>query len=182
VPVPGRAVFLDRDGVLNRALVVDNVPHPPQDESEVEILPGVSEALGLLAARGFRLIVVTNQPDVSRGTQSRAVIETINHHLTLRLPLDEVLVCYHDMPAQCECRKPKAGLLLTAAQTFNLDLARSFMIGDRWSDVVAGATAGCTTFLLDMPYSDRSRCAPDYTVASVLEASHIIVALSEGNL
>ncbi len=167
-----RAVFLDRDGVLNRTLVIDGTPHPPANVEELELLPGVPEALRILAARGFMLIVVTNQPDVARGTQTREMVDMTNAALRAALPeLDDILVCYHDNADGCACRKPKPGMLLQAAATHGIDMARSFMIGDRWSDIAAGRAAGCVTFLIDMPYSQRERCAPHFTAADLLDAA-----------
>jgi len=172
-----RAIFLDRDGVINRAVVRDGVPHPPTSLMELEVLPGVPQALELLAARGFLLIVVTNQPDVARGTQTREVVEAINQHLLQRLPLDGVFTCYHDNADECHCRKPKPGLILQAAQEYGIDLRRSFLVGDRWSDVAAGQAAGCRTFLLDAPYNQRWRCTPDDEASSLLEAAQRITGL-----
>ena len=169
------AVFLDRDGVLNRTVVRDGVPHPPQSMDEVEILPGVADALAKLSELGVPLVVVTNQPDVARGTQSRVAVERINDFLRERLPLTEICTCYHDGPDNCSCRKPKAGLLVEAAKTYNIDLRRSFMVGDRWSDIVAGRTAGCTTLLIDLPYSNAERCSPDFRVRDLGEAVEIIL-------
>lgn len=174
-----RAVFLDRDGVLNRTYVRDGVPHPPHAPDELEVMPGVPEALALLAARGFALIVVTNQPDVARGTQTRPMIAAINERLRAALPLDDVVVCYHDTPDGCECRKPRPGMLTAAAAAHGLDLAGSFMVGDRWSDVAAGDAAGCTTILIETPYSGRERCAPDYVAADLAEAARLIAGLTE---
>jgi D-glycero-D-manno-heptose 1,7-bisphosphate phosphatase len=170
-------VFLDRDGVLNRAFVRDGVPHPPAHPGELELLPGVPEALERLRAAGFALVVVTNQPDVARGTQTRARVEEINQRLRATLPLLDVLTCFHDTADGCACRKPQPGLLLMAAQRWGLNLKRSFMVGDRWSDIAAGQAAGCTTFLIDAPYSQRERCTPDYVVADLVEAAHHIVRL-----
>src|SRR3989338_8918354 len=140
-----RGVFLDRDGVLNRAFVRDGKPYPPSTLAELEILPGVPEALALLRAEGFRLVVVTNQPDVARGTQTRKTGELLHAALLARLPLDEFRVCYHDDADHCACLKPAPGLLLQAAQELELDLASCFMVGDRWRDIEAGRRAGCTT-------------------------------------
>jgi D-glycero-D-manno-heptose 1,7-bisphosphate phosphatase len=172
-----RAVFLDRDGVLNRTTVRDGVPYPPAGVGELELLAGVPEALALLAEYDLLLIVVTNQPDVARGTQTRIAVEEINQRLAEQLPLHAILTCYHDNQDRCECRKPRPGLIIQAAATHKIDLGRSFMIGDRWSDVVAGQAAGCRTFLIDLPYSQRQRCAPTYIVASALEAARQIVTL-----
>ena len=177
---PRPAVFLDRDGVLNRCAVRDGVPHPPNRVEEVEILPGVAKALEELSARGFPLIVVTNQPDVARGTQTQEAVERINRYLKERLPITAVYTCYHDTPDNCECRKPKAGLLIEAARAYNIDLNRSFMVGDRWSDVAAGQAAGCTTFLVDLPYSKGERCRPDHRVRDLTGAVEIILRRIDG--
>src|SRR5438046_1215247 len=132
------AVFLDRDGVLNRIAVCDGVPHPPPCLGDFELLPGVPEAARRLAETGFALVVVTNQPDVARGTQTRDNVEEMNGRVRAALPVLGVLTCYHDNADGCDCRKPRPGLLLEAARRWRLDLGRSFMVGDRWSDVAAG--------------------------------------------
>jgi len=164
------AVFLDRDGVINRTLVRDGVPHPPDNVGEVEILPGVHEALDLLKASGFLRIVVTNQPDVARGSQTIEAVEVINRLLADNLPISAFYVCYHDTHDNCECRKPRPGMLLRAAREHGIDLTSSFMVGDRWSDIEAGRAAGCRAFLIDMPYSQSERCKPEGRVADLLEA------------
>lgn len=169
------AVFLDRDGVLNRCTVRDNVPHPPACVEQVEILPGVANALARLNARNLPLIVVTNQPDVARGDQTREAVEGINEFLKGRLPITAVYTCYHDNPDQCACRKPRPGLLVEAAGAYNIDLRRSFMVGDRWSDIAAGQAAGCETFLIDLPYSQAPRCSPDQRVSDLGGAVEIIL-------
>jgi D-glycero-D-manno-heptose 1,7-bisphosphate phosphatase len=172
-----RAVFLDRDGVLNRTSVRDGVPYPPADAEEVEVLAGVPEALILLEQHRLLLIVITNQPDVARGIQTRATVERINQRLREQLPLDAILTCYHDTADGCDCRKPRPGMLIQAADMYGIDLRHSFMVGDRWSDVAAGQAAGCRTFLLDVPYNQRHLCTPDYMAASLLEAAKEIVRL-----
>ena len=171
------AVFLDRDGVINRTHVVAGVPHPPASVAECEVLPGVPEAMALLKAEGLVLVVVTNQPDVARGSQTRAAVEEINACLRSQLPIDAVYVCYHDNADGCDCRKPKPGMLIRAAEEHHLDLASSFMVGDRSGDVLAGAAAGCKTFLVDLPYSKADRCCPDAKVADLPEAARQIVGI-----
>jgi D-glycero-D-manno-heptose 1,7-bisphosphate phosphatase len=172
-----RAVFLDRDGVLNRTIVYNGVPHPPASADEVELLEGVPEALALLAGHGLLLIGVTNQPDVARGTQTRAAVERINQRLMEQLPLAAIYTCYHDTADGCECRKPRPGLLIQAGCAYRIELRRSFMVGDRWSDVAAGQAAGCRTFLIDVPYNQRQHCAPDFIVADLRNAAQQIVQL-----
>lgn len=171
----GRAVFLDRDGVVNRAIIKGGKPYPPADLRELEVPAGVREALFRLRDAGYVLIVVSNQPDVARGTMAREAVEAINRRLSETLPLDDFRICFHDGEDHCDCRKPKPGLLIGAARERGIDLARSFMIGDRWRDVEAGAAAGCTTIFIDYGYDERRPDAIDYTVASLTEAADIIL-------
>ena len=110
------AAFLDRDGVLNRSIVRDGKPYPPASLAELEIVPEALDALTDLKAAGFLLPVVTNQPDAARGTQTTENIDAINARLAEALPLDGIYVCFHAQDGECECRKPKPGLLLQAAQ------------------------------------------------------------------
>jgi len=170
------AVFLDRDGVLNRSFLhADGKTHPPQTPDQLEILPGVLEACLSLRRAGFLLIVVTNQPDVARGTQRREVVETINRKLLRQIPLDEISVCYHDDADDCPCRKPKAGMLLQAALVRGIDLHKSYMIGDRWKDIEAGRRAGCQTALVNAAATEVKRCHPDFQAPSLWEAEQWIL-------
>jgi D-glycero-D-manno-heptose 1,7-bisphosphate phosphatase len=162
-----RAVFLDRDGVLITAVVRDGRPYPPGSLAEMTLLPGVEDACARLKQSGFLLIVVTNQPDIARGTAAKGEVEAINAELQARLFLDEVCVCPHDDADNCACRKPKPGFLLDAAHRWNIDLAKSFMIGDRWRDVEAGRAAGCRTIFLDYGYAERRPDAPDIVAPSL---------------
>jgi D-glycero-D-manno-heptose 1,7-bisphosphate phosphatase len=168
------AVFLDRDGVVNRAFVRNGTPHPPASLDELEILPGVAEALRLLRGDGYSLIVVTNQPDVKRGTLSSQFVDSIHERLRAELPLDAILTCFHDGADGCVCRKPEPGLLLRAARDFGLELSASFMVGDRWRDMEAGQRAGCRTFYVDYGYAERRPLAYDFRVTSLGEAAGII--------
>lgn len=170
------AVFLDRDGVINQVSVRNGVPHPPGNVDACELLPGVGQACQMLQTAGYLLIVVTNQPDVVRGRQSRRAVEAINAWVRRTLPVQDVLTCYHDDADCCACRKPKPGLLLQAADRLAVDLHRSVMIGDRWSDIEAGRAAGCASILIEREYSCRERCQPDQIAADLLEAAHIILS------
>lgn len=169
------AVFLDRDGTLIRTDVVDGVPTPPRSLDAVEILPDVPDALARLAAAGLLLLVVTNQPDVARGTETREHVEAIHALLRDRLPLDAIFTCYDDDADDCRCRKPRPGMLVDAAERFGLNLHLSFMVGDRWRDTEAGRRAGCTTVLLRQPYSGGARARADYEVANFREAAEVIL-------
>jgi D-glycero-D-manno-heptose 1,7-bisphosphate phosphatase len=168
--VSRRAAFLDRDGVINRAHVRSGKPCPPASVRELEILPGVGAAIGRLREAGYLSIVVTNQPDVARGTTTKAAVEAINERLCAELPLDAVYVCWHDDADRCDCRKPRPGLLLQAAREHRIDLHRSVMVGDRWKDVAAGKQAGCVTVWIDRGYAEATPQAPDY-VADGLPAA-----------
>ena len=170
-----RAVFLDRDGVLNRAIVREGKPYPPANLTELEILPGVFEALERLHAANYLLIVITNQPDVARGTAKKADIEKINMMLSSQLPIDAFKTCYHDSDDGCLCRKPLPGALIEAAKEYNIDLSKSFMVGDRWRDTEAGASAGCKTFFINYHYAEQKPDTPDFIVSSLLEAQQIIL-------
>ena len=171
-----RAVFLDRDGVINRALVRDGKPYPPTSVDSLEVLPGVAAALQRLKAAGYLLVVVTNQPDVARGTQSRAAVEAIHARLASWLPIDEFRECYHDDGDACACRKPKPGLILDAAHAHGVDLRASVMVGDRWRDVEAGRQAGCLTVFVDYGYAERKPEEPDVVVGSLAEAAEWILS------
>jgi len=171
-----RAVFLDRDGVLNRAIIRAGKPYPPSSLAELEVLPDASAALMQLKRAGLALIVVTNQPDVSRGTQTVAAVEAMHSHLRNVLPLDDILVCYHDDHDGCNCRKPQPGLLLEAARRYDVQLASSFMVGDRWRDIDAGLNAGVRTVLIDFGYGERQPTRPPAArVASLSEAAEWII-------
>lgn len=165
-----RAVFLDRDGVLNCAPVRDGRPQSPSRVAEVEILPGVPGACERLRVHGFLLIVVTNQPEVARGRLERRTVEEINDFLRSRILLDDVRVCYHDDPDGCDCRKPKPGMLLAAARDFNISLNRSFVVGDRWRDIEAGRRAGCPTVLIDYGYAEQHPSGMDFTTHTLSSA------------
>ena len=173
-----RAVFLDRDGVINRALERDGLPYPPANPSEFKIFPEVPEACRRLKQAGFLLVVATNQPDVGRGTLKQEAVETIHAEMRRRLPLDRVEVCYHPGKglSDCDCRKPKPGMLLRAARELDIDLAHSWMVGDRWRDVDCGHAAGCRTIFIDRGYAEELKQPPDFRAKNLLEAAEIILA------
>ncbi len=172
-----RAVFLDRDGVLNHAVLRDGKPHPPADAASMTIVAGAADALLRLRERDFRLIVVTNQPDVARGTQQRDVVEAMNEKLRAALPVDEVVVCWHDGDG-CDCRKPKPGALLDAARRHGIDLSRSFMVGDRWRDIEAGQRAGVKCLFIDHGYRERQPEGEFVRVDSIGSAAEEILRMS----
>ena len=171
------AVFLDRDGVINRALQRDGKPYPPGSLAEFEILPGVVEACHQLKRAGFLLVVATNQPDVGRGTMRQEVVDEIHAFMCRELPIDRVEACFHPGKgaSDCDCRKPKPGMLLRAARDLNIDLTRSWMVGDRWRDVDCGKAAGVRTVFIDWGYDEALRAQPDFCTRNLREAAAIIL-------
>ena len=168
------AVFLDRDGVINRTVVRDGRPYPPARLEDLQVLSGVPEALARLKAAGFALVVVTNQPGVARGRQTEETVRAIHHRLKAILPLDEFRVCCHDDGDGCDCRKPKPGLL-TRPPLY--DLGRSVIVGDRWRDIEAGRRAGCrAAILIGSGYDEGRAATPDVSFGSLLEASEWILS------
>jgi D-glycero-D-manno-heptose 1,7-bisphosphate phosphatase len=171
-----RAVFLDRDGVLNRAYVRNGKPYSPDTIEEMVIVPDAAEALGRLRQHGFRLLVATNQPDIARGRLTREQVDAMNTRLRSALPLDGIEMCVHDDADNCDCRKPKPGLLLHAAKRDGIDLSKSFMVGDRYRDIEAGHSAGCRTVLVGNGYGETFKAQPDATVSTLTEAANWILA------
>jgi D-glycero-D-manno-heptose 1,7-bisphosphate phosphatase len=169
-----RAVFLDRDGVLNNSFRIDGVPIPPRTVSEFSLIDGVVEAVDRLRAAEFVLIVVTNQPDVARGTQSVDVIEAMHEHLRSTLKIDDIVTCFHDDLDACECRKPKPGMLTDAMIRHGIDPSQSFMVGDRWRDVTAGRLAGCTTILVGSEWDAPMPDPPDFRARDLRDAAGLI--------
>ncbi len=176
-----RAVFFDRDGVLNEAVIRDGRPYPPADAKSLTLTPGAEHCLNRLKQHGFLCICVTNQPDVARGTQTLENVTAMNEKVRRLLPLDDLLVCLHDNRDNCPCRKPKPGMLLMAAERWNIDPARSFMVGDRAGDMGAGYAAGCRTLFLDRGYAEAG---PDprlvtHACATLQEACEFILQCEE---
>lgn len=170
-----QAVFLDRDGVLNETPPRAGAPRPPQSPAELALLPGVEEACASLRGAGWLLIVVTNQPEIARGTLSRESVEAVNQSLRERLHLDDVMVCPHDDDDRCLCRKPGDGMLREAAVRWSVNLGASYMVGDRWRDVEAGRRAGCLTIHVERHYDERPPEAPDYIVSNLAGAAELIL-------
>lgn len=174
------AVFLDRDGTLTRTLFRNGKPVAPTSVAEFELVPGVSEAVKRLRAAGFLLIVVTNQPDVRTGLTNLEDVEEMNRLLRAWLPLDDIRCCFHTDADNCDCRKPKPGLLLTAARDHGVDLRKSWMVGDRWRDSAAGKNAGCRSVFIECGYNEATKASADFTVKTFAEASEIILKNSPG--
>jgi D-glycero-D-manno-heptose 1,7-bisphosphate phosphatase len=173
-----KAVFLDRDGVINQPMVREGCPFPPRSVSEFVILPGVEDACRALKTADYLLIVVTNQPDVGRGTLDRSVVEEIHRYMSGVLPIDLVLTCFHGgekYGQPCKCRKPRPGMLRQAADQLQIALPQSYMVGDRWRDIDCGKRAGCRTVFIDWGYTEDLRELPDHRARNLLDATSIIL-------
>ena len=169
-----KAVFLDRDGVINKAFIKNGLPESPNSLSELEILPRVKESILRLKKLNFICLVVTNQPDVQRGKIKKNIVIKMNNFLKKKIELDDIFVCYHDDQDNCNCRKPKPGLLLQARKKWNVDFKKSFIVGDRWRDIQAGKKVGCKTIFLDYRYKDIKPKNPDFVTDTLLNATYII--------
>jgi D-glycero-D-manno-heptose 1,7-bisphosphate phosphatase len=172
-----RAVFLDRDGVINRSIVREGKPYSPRSVAEFRLLPGTAAAVRRLRKAGFLVIVVTNQPDVGNGFLAPAVLDAIHVKLQERAATDDIMVCPHAQNAGCDCRKPRPGMLLEAARRWNIDLKKSFMVGDRAGDCVAGLAAGCYTIFIDRGYREPRPERPDKCANSLPSAVEHILSL-----
>jgi D-glycero-D-manno-heptose 1,7-bisphosphate phosphatase len=165
-----KAVFLDRDGVVNHSIVRNGKPYAPRTMEEFVINPDI-HTLSRLRNLGYRLIVVTNQPDIGNGLMPREAVDAMHAALYHAFHFDDILTCPHTAQDQCACRKPKPGMLIQSQVKFNIDLRTSYMVGDRWRDVEAGQAAGCATVFLDYGYAEQPPAAPpDFTCNSLLAA------------
>jgi D-glycero-D-manno-heptose 1,7-bisphosphate phosphatase len=174
-----RAVFLDRDGVLNKSVVRSGKPYPPRTLAEFQLYPEAAEACALLRGAGFQLVVVTNQPDVGRGTQSLREIEAMHERLRQSIPLDRIEICTaaDDNAPDARRRKPGPGMVLDAAAALRIDPARSYLVGDRWRDIDCGHAAGCTTIFIERHYVEKLNLPPHHYVADLLVAAKLILSL-----
>jgi D-glycero-D-manno-heptose 1,7-bisphosphate phosphatase len=174
-----RAIFLDRDGVINKPVVREGRPYPPANVKDFKLYEDVLAGCARLGAAGYLLVVVTNQPDVARGTQTRAVVDAMHGIMLDALPkIARVEICWHagsDWGDSCDCHKPEPGMVLRAAKALAIDLTQSFLIGDRWRDIDCGCAAGCRTVFIDRNYSETLRQPPDWTVQSFDQAVDVIL-------
>jgi D-glycero-D-manno-heptose 1,7-bisphosphate phosphatase len=172
--ITDRAVFFDRDGVINRVLIHDGKPFSPRNLEEFVFNEGIQEAVPKLKDRGYKIIIITNQPDLARGKISQQTLDSMTQKIRGEIPVDDIFVCPHDDHHECSCRKPKPGLILAAAEKWGLDLSASYFIGDTWKDTEAGRAAGCQTILIDAVYNQDVAC--DFRVQSLSEAASLILS------
>lgn len=172
-----KAFFLDRDGVINKSQLISGNPTPPRTLKEIEILEGVVDAIELLKIHHFVPVVVSNQPDVARGRTTIEQVEWLNTFIGMRTNIHYFYTCFHDDKDQCSCRKPLTGLIDRAVIELNLNIAESFLVGDRWKDIEAGQRLGCSCFFVDYSYPERRPNPPFTPVSSLLEAVEIVTGV-----
>ena len=174
-----KAVFLDRDGTLNKVMLRDGKSFPPRDSKDFEILAGVKDAIDLFESQGYIPIVVTNQPDFARGTSTLEQIDSLNNMVREKLNIKHIYTCLHDDQDDCLCRKPKPGLLVQAAHELNIELTASIMIGDRWRDIQAGQLVGCSCYYIDCNYMEPQPQQPFERVLSLFDAAKKIGSIHD---
>jgi len=162
--IEAKAFFLDRDGIINKAKIVLNKPYPPSGIEDLELCPGIDQLINLIASKNYLVIVITNQPDIARGKKTISEDKKINDYLMGKLNIDRIYVCYHDNNDKCECRKPKIGNIIAAKNFYNINMKKSFFIGDRKSDITAGNNSGCKSIFIDYNYSETK--PDDYFLSS----------------
>ncbi len=167
------AVFLDRDGVLNRPILRGGRGYAPKKVEDFVLLPGVGDAVRQLKNAGYLVVVVTNQKDVGRGITSAATLEEMHDILRREVPVDDIRVCTCDN--ECPCYKPAPGMLIEAAKDWGIAFEKSAIVGDTWRDVGAGKAAGVKTIFVDWGYEVGEPCVPDVIVKDLTEAvGHIL--------
>ena len=167
-----KAVFLDRDGVINRSIVVNGKPFPPRSLDEFTILPGVLDGLQRFRSKGYLNIIVTNQPDIANGLTTRGLVQQFHAVIKTKLPIDHIYMCDHASGADCRCRKPRTGMIDDAVKAFNIVLSESAIIGDRWKDIECGHAAGITKrYFIDYNYDERKPACDYIAVSGVDQAS-----------
>lgn len=170
------AVFLDRDGVICRSIVLSGKPYAARSLKEFKLLPYAAQSVRALSEAGFLVIVITNQPDIGNGLVSQATVDAIHERLSERVAVDQIIVCPHGQKDRCSCRKPATGMLTRAAEMHSINFERSYLVGDRASDIEAGARVGCTTIFIERNYSESGPDAVDASVGSLAEAARLILS------
>ena len=170
-----RAIFLDRDGVINVPLIREGKSYAPRNLNDFKFYPETFDTLQRLKTLDCLLIVVTNQPDIANGLVDKQVVEKMHEMIIQELPIDHIETCPHSQKDNCECRKPKPGMLIRSALKFNINLSQSIMIGDRRSDIEAGQGAGCKSIFIDRDYHEQRQDNPFLTVKSLEEAASFLV-------
>ena len=175
-----KCIFLDRDGVINKPIIIDNKPYSPRNKYQFELLPNIEKYLKKIHSLGFLTIIITNQPDISTNHINENLLNEFHDIIKNKMPITDIYVCKYIDTDDCYCRKPKPGLILTAAKKYKINLKKSYFIGDRWKDIDAANKAGCHSIFIDYGYKEKLKTTPINNVKSVKEAFEIILNI-EGN-
>jgi D-glycero-D-manno-heptose 1,7-bisphosphate phosphatase len=172
-----KAIFLDRDGVLNECEIRNGKPYAPKCLKDFVLMPNTKSAIEKLKLDNYLLIVVTNQPDIGNGIVDANEVELMHKRLQEDLQLDDIRICPHSQDAGCFCRKPKPGMLIEAGRDYQLDLKSCWTIGDRWSDIAAGIAAETKTIFIDLNYKETfsKMLTPEVTVKNLMDAVDFII-------
>jgi len=163
--------------VINKVVYRDRKPTSPRNIEEFEFEAGVESALDRLSAAGFRLFVVTNQPELSRGLLTAESLRMMTDRIMDALKIEEVRICPHDQADGCGCRKPRPGMLLDLANKYDLSLKESYVVGDTWKDSLAGRSAGCKSIILEREYNAADPA--DWRVSNLGGAADLILKRSD---
>jgi D-glycero-D-manno-heptose 1,7-bisphosphate phosphatase len=169
-----KAIFFDRDGVINIPIIKKDKPYPPKEFKDLVLYKQVSKSVLKIRKHGFKVIVITNQPDYQRGLIKKKEILRINNYIKKKFKLDKLYVCY-DSDDKSFFKKPNPGMILRAKKEFNLDLKNSFVIGDTIRDVIAGKKTGCKTFLIKKKYNLSYKNIANYYVVDLYSAINKII-------
>lgn len=169
-----KAFFFDRDGVINKSFVRNGKPYPPGNIEEFEFNQGIFEVMRKIKEKGHKIFVVTNQPDVKTGVTSRETVEAFHSHIKKHLPVEEVFTCFHTDEDECDCRKPRPGMIKEAIKRFDINEGESFLIGDRWRDIEAGKRAHLKTVFIDYGYLEKRPDGPDFQVKNIIEFNELL--------
>ncbi len=162
-----KAFFFDRDGILNQSIIKNQKPYSPNIPNELKLNREFLPFIKNLKKKKFIIIVVTNQPDIKRGKMTKYSLKTINTKIKNFFLIDEIYVCIHDINDKCSCRKPKPGMLKKASKKWDIDLKKSFLVGDRFKDIQAGNSVGCTTIFIDYNYNETKPKSYDYKYKNI---------------
>lgn len=174
-----KAIFFDRDGVLIEAVVKNKKPFSIKKIKDLKFLINDNEIFLKLKNLGYKLIIVTNQPDVARNKISEKFVDDVNSAIKKKYFIDYAYTCLHDDISNCSCRKPKNGLLIEAQRDFNLNIKKCFLIGDRWKDISAAESSGCKSIFIDYNYDEKKPEKYTFKVNSISEAINIILKYDE---
>jgi len=170
-----KAVFLDRDGVINKPIIIDGKSYAPRLLKDFKIFPKVKSDVKKLKDKGFKVLVITNQPDIGNKLLKKSTLKEMHSILKAKVPLDKIYFCPHTRNDRCKCRKPKPGMIIKASNELKIDLKESYVVGDRKIDIDAGIKAGCKTIFVNNNYYEKKPTKQKKNVKSLHDAVKYIL-------